>query len=167
MIFEFSQSQWHYLEPSDKGITKTLENGDEVTYTSEGMSTEETKLLSFMFNTFVFMQVFNQINARMLEDGEFNVFKGMCSNLPFVGIMIVTIFVQLLMVEFGGRMVKCWPFNMKQNGLCILIGSGELIWGILIKFVPTRFFFPLSLEDKSDDEGDKKKHLSLMIKGKK
>lgn len=82
------------------------------------------------------MQVFNQINARKLELGEWNVFSGMCTNLPFLGIMIVTIGVQLLMVEYGGRMVKCWPLNMYQNLICIGLGAGELIWGFVVKVIP-------------------------------
>lgn len=39
--------------------------------------TEQVKLFTIVFNTFVFMQVFNQINARKLEAGELNVFAGM------------------------------------------------------------------------------------------
>lgn len=111
------------------------------------------------------MQVFNQINARMLEVGEFNVFKGMMANKPFLGIMVVTILVQLLMVEFGGRFVKCWPLNGMQNIFCILIGAGELIWGIIVKFIPTGLFLNLSLEDRDQKEGTEvKKYLSTNIK---
>jgi Ca2+ transporting ATPase len=80
----------------------------------------------------------------------------MLSNIPFIGIMIVTILVQLLMVEFGGRMVKCWPMNQMQNIICIVIGAGELIWGFLVKVVPTKFFMNLSLEDKVKEDGSKK-----------
>lgn len=135
---------------------------------SEGYNTEETKLFSFVFNSFVFMQVFNQLNARKLEDGEFNVFSGIFSNLPFIGIVLVTIVVQLAMVEFGGKMVKCWPLNMQQNLICIFIGFLELPWGVLIKFIPFRFFDCLSLEDKNEDgEGESKVYLSQAIKNKK
>lgn len=70
------------------------------------------------------------------------------------------------MVEFGGKMVKCWPLNMMQNLICILIGLGELPWGALIKVLPTRFFDCLSLEDKESD-GEQKVYISQMVKGKK
>jgi Ca2+ transporting ATPase len=88
----------------------------------------------------------------------------MLSNIPFIGIMIVTILVQLLMVEFGGRMVKCWPMNQMQNIICIVIGAGELIWGFLVKVVPTKFFMNLSLEDKDKEDGSKKVYLSQAIR---
>jgi len=120
-----------------------------VEYTSRGKMTEQTKLFSLVFNVFVFMQIFNQLNARLLEEGEFNVFSGIFKNPMFIAIVLTTIVVQMLMVEFGGRMVKCWPLTWSQNLLCLLIGLGELPWGLLIKFIPHRvFFIRISLEDK-------------------
>lgn len=98
--------------------------------------------------------------------GEWNVFSGMLTNLPFLGIMVVTIVVQLGMVEYGGRMVKCWPLNGTQNLICILLGAGELIWGFIVKLIPTKFFINLSLEDKNQKEGEKKVYMSTAMKGK-
>jgi len=44
----------------------------------------------------------------------------------------------------------------------------ELPWGVLIKFIPFRFFDCLSLEDKNEDgEGESKVYLSQAIKNKK
>ena len=97
--------------PSTVLKTELLSNGDSVQYSSNGYMTEQTKLFTFVFNTFVFMQIFNQLNARLLEVGEFNMFGGIMKNPLFLGIVIVTVVVQLLMVEFGGRMVKAWPLN--------------------------------------------------------
>jgi magnesium-transporting ATPase (P-type) len=53
---------------------------------------------TMIFNTFVFMQVFNQINARKLGVYEYNVFRGFFNNWLFLFIMIVTIGVQICMV---------------------------------------------------------------------
>jgi len=36
------------------------------------------------------MQLFNQINARMLGEDEFNVFAGIFNNMLFVGVVIFT-----------------------------------------------------------------------------
>lgn len=46
-------------------------------------SFENGKLLTIVFNTFVFMQVFNEINCRKLKSEELNVFKGFFNNLIF------------------------------------------------------------------------------------
>lgn len=129
--------------------------------------TELTKLFSLVFNAFVFMQIFNQLNARLLEEGEFNVFAGICKNPMFLIIVFITMIVQMLMVEFGGRMVKCWPLTWSQNMLCLLIGLGELPWGLLIKLIPHKvFFFKISLEDKNLQDGEQKVYISTALKSK-
>ena len=57
---------------------------------------------TIFFNTFVFMQVFNEVNCRKLKSSELNVFKGFFNNPLFLLILIGTIIVQVLIVEFGG-----------------------------------------------------------------
>ena len=107
------------------------------------------------------------MNARLLEDGEYNIFAGICKNPMFLLIVLITIIVQMVMVEFGGRMVKCWPLSWSQNLLCLLIGLGELPWGLLIKFIPHKvFFIKLSLEDPKLKDGEQKVYLSTALKNK-
>lgn len=60
--------------------------------------TQKLLHFTFVFQIFVFMQLFNQINARKIEEGELNVFSGFFSNCMFVSITIVTVLVQVLMV---------------------------------------------------------------------
>ena len=91
------------------------------------------------------MQVFNQINARKLFEGEFNVFEGIFKNSMFLVIVLITIAMQVVMVQIGGKAVKTFPLDMEQNIICIVIGAGELIWGFILKFVPVRFFSCLSM----------------------
>lgn len=86
------------------------------------------------------MQVFNQINARKLKEGELNVFAGMCDNIWFNVITLLTFGVQMAMVQVGGQTMKVHDLTLAQNGVCIAIGCGELIWGLLLKAIPTRFF---------------------------
>ena len=46
---------------------------------------------TFLFNTFVFLQVFNEINSRKLGERDFNVFAGFFNNWLFLVILIFTI----------------------------------------------------------------------------
>jgi len=92
--------------------------------------------------------VFNQINARKIEDGQLNVFKDFFNNPMFIVIMIITISVQLVMVEIGGVVTKCSALNTHQNVYSILVGSTSLIWGLLLKFIPLRFFQCISIDEK-------------------
>lgn len=105
-----------------------------------------------MFQSFVFMQVFNQINARKLELGEINVFEGIFRNMLFIWITIFTFVIQMAMVEYGGAAVKSYPLNSQQNTVCLIIGGMELIVGFVLKFVPLSLFQCISLDEKPASE---------------
>jgi magnesium-transporting ATPase (P-type) len=49
---------------------------------------KETELGTLIFNAFVFMQIFNSINCRWL-DNKFNMFEGIFSNKYFVAITLI------------------------------------------------------------------------------
>jgi magnesium-transporting ATPase (P-type) len=66
--------------------------------------TAAKELTTIVFNTFVFCQIFNEINARSIGD-DFNVFKGLYKNPLFVAIIIFTVLAQYAMVQFGGDFV--------------------------------------------------------------
>lgn len=78
------------------------------------LMTGTAKLLHFtlVFQVFVFMQLFNQFNARLLEEGEFNIFAGCTKNPTFLFIVVLTFVVQILMVEVGGQITKCMPLTL-------------------------------------------------------
>jgi Ca2+ transporting ATPase len=121
----------------------------------EGHATQKCLLFTFVFQAFVFMQIFNQINARKLEEGEINVFSGMFRNWLFIAITVFTFVIQMSMVEYGGVAVKAYPLNTHQNMICLAFGALELLVGLLIKFVPLRFFQCISLDETpaSDVQG--------------
>jgi len=51
-----------------------------------------------IFQSFVFMQLFNQIAARKLGERELNVFKGFFENPIFLFIAGITFVIQMLLV---------------------------------------------------------------------
>jgi hypothetical protein len=70
----------------------------------------------------------------------------------FLIIVVVTCAVQIAMVQFGGKVTKTEALNMDQNLLCIAIGSGELIWGVFVKFWPLKPFLKLSMSNEPISE---------------
>lgn len=58
----------------------------------------ELQLYSFLFNTFIFMQVFNEINARKIAN-EFNVFEGFFDSPIFASVLIFTLVIQVVIME--------------------------------------------------------------------
>lgn len=59
----------------------------------QNIPTEKTEHYTLIFNTFVFMQVFNEINSRKLGIKEYNVFKGFFNNALFILVIVFTILV--------------------------------------------------------------------------
>ncbi|XP_027727438.1 plasma membrane calcium-transporting ATPase 4 isoform X1 [Vombatus ursinus] len=91
---------------------------------------------TIVFNTFVLMQLFNEINARKIH-GERNVFAGIYRNPIFCSVLVGTFVAQILIVEVGGTPFNCTHLSLSQWLWCLFIGIGELVWGQLINTVPT------------------------------
>ncbi|KAM6986833.1 plasma membrane calcium-transporting ATPase 1 isoform 1-T2 [Aplochiton taeniatus] len=91
---------------------------------------------TIVFNTFVMMQLFNEINARKIH-GERNVFDGIFNNLIFCSIVFGTFIIQIVIVQFGGKPFSCVALNIDHWLWCIFLGFGCLLWGQLISSVPT------------------------------
>ncbi|XP_069592053.1 plasma membrane calcium-transporting ATPase 2 isoform X3 [Ranitomeya imitator] len=91
---------------------------------------------TIIFNTFVLMQLFNEINARKIH-GERNVFGGIFRNPIFCAIVLGTFAIQIVIVQFGGKPFSCAPLQLDQWMWCIFLGFGELVWGQVIASIPT------------------------------
>nr|GMC65784.1 putative calcium-transporting ATPase 13, plasma membrane-type [Ipomoea batatas] len=89
---------------------------------------------TLIFNTFVFCQVFNEFNARKLENK--NIFKGILKNKLFLGIIGGTIILQVVMVEALNKFASTQRLNLWQWAACI--GIAALSWpiGWLVKCIP-------------------------------
>nr|XP_048286733.1 plasma membrane calcium-transporting ATPase 4 isoform X1 [Myodes glareolus]XP_048286734.1 plasma membrane calcium-transporting ATPase 4 isoform X1 [Myodes glareolus] len=92
---------------------------------------------TIVFNTFVLMQLFNEINSRKIH-GEKNVFAGIYRNIIFCSVVLGTFFCQILIVEFGGKPFSCTSLSLEQWMWCLFIGIGELLWGQVISAIPTQ-----------------------------
>ncbi|XP_041747788.1 plasma membrane calcium-transporting ATPase 2 isoform X10 [Coregonus clupeaformis] len=90
---------------------------------------------TIIFNTFVLMQLFNEINARKIH-GERNVFDGIFRNPIFCSIVFGTFAIQIVIVQFGGKPFSCTPLNLEKWGWCTFLGLGELVWGQVIATIP-------------------------------
>ncbi|XP_038668556.1 plasma membrane calcium-transporting ATPase 2 isoform X10 [Scyliorhinus canicula] len=91
---------------------------------------------TIIFNTFVLMQLFNEINARKIH-GEKNVFDGIFRNPIFCSIVFGTFAIQIVIIQFGGKPFSCIPLQIDQWLWCVVLGVGELLWGQVISSIPT------------------------------
>ncbi|XP_040894576.1 plasma membrane calcium-transporting ATPase 1-like isoform X5 [Toxotes jaculatrix] len=93
---------------------------------------------TIVFNTFVLMQIFNELNARKIH-GERNVFEGIFKNPIFCSIILGTLLVQVIIVQFGGKPFSCVSLTISQWLWCVFLGLGSLLWGQLVSSVPTNW----------------------------
>lgn len=82
---------------------------------------------TLIFNSFVFMQLFNEVNSRKLGEFDYNSFSGFFNNFLFLFILFSTAGVQYLMVQYGGQSVRTLPLTRDQHLICAGIGASTLI----------------------------------------
>uniref|UniRef100_A0A674MR43 Calcium-transporting ATPase n=1 Tax=Takifugu rubripes TaxID=31033 RepID=A0A674MR43_TAKRU len=93
---------------------------------------------TIVFNVFVMMQLFNEINARKIH-GERNVFEGIYRNPIFCSVVLGTFVLQIVIVQFGGKPFSCTALTIDQWLWCVFIGVGELLWGqVRQEAIPTQ-----------------------------
>nr|XP_041632649.1 plasma membrane calcium-transporting ATPase 2-like isoform X1 [Drosophila kikkawai]XP_041632650.1 plasma membrane calcium-transporting ATPase 2-like isoform X1 [Drosophila kikkawai]XP_041632651.1 plasma membrane calcium-transporting ATPase 2-like isoform X1 [Drosophila kikkawai] len=96
-----------------------------------------TQHFTIIFNTFVMMTLFNEINARKIH-GQRNVIEGLFTNPIFCTIWIFTMISQVLIIQYGEMAFSTKALSLDQWLWCIFFGIGTLVWGQLITSVPTR-----------------------------
>lgn len=60
--------------------------------------------------------------------------------------------------------MRAWPLTMEQNLWCGLIAFITLPWGLVLKFVPARWFSWLKLEDTPMTESEEQEGLVASIR---
>jgi Ca2+-transporting ATPase len=90
---------------------------------------------TLVFNTFVWMQIFNQVNNRRLDNG-FNIFEGIQHNYFFVIINAVMIGGQVMIIFVGGQAFQVKPINGAQWGYSIVLGALSIPVGIIVRMIP-------------------------------
>lgn len=97
-----------------------------------------TEHYTIVFNTFVMMQICNEVNARKIH-GERNVFSGIFTNAIFCGVILGTLIVQVLIVQVGGKPFSCTNLSLDQWLWSVFFGLGTLLWGQIIISIPNRY----------------------------
>ncbi|XP_055809063.1 putative calcium-transporting ATPase 11, plasma membrane-type [Solanum dulcamara] len=94
-------------------------------------------LNTFIFNTFVFCQVFNEINSRDME--KINVFRGIFGSWIFLGVITATVVFQVIIVEFLGTFASTTPLSWELWLLSVLIGAASLLVAVILKLIPIEY----------------------------
>ena len=93
-----------------------------------------TILNTMIFNAFVFCQIFNEFNARRID--QVNVFEGITKHWTFLAIILVTCAMQVVMVEVLRSFVATDHLTWDQWLICIGIGALSLPFGVIMHLIP-------------------------------
>jgi len=83
-----------------------------------GKITDRLVLDTIVFHTYILMNLFNQINCRVIDAAETNVFKTLCNNMTFWVIFIFELAIQFGMLKvaekstLGSALLGVAPLNM-------------------------------------------------------
>lgn len=102
---------------------------------------KQLELDTVIFNSFVWMQIFNIFNNRRL-DNKLNVLEGVLRNFFFIGIVVMIIALQILIIFIGGRAFQIKPGGIDgtQWAISIITGFMCIPWAVLIRFFPDEWF---------------------------
>ncbi|KAG2771804.1 hypothetical protein JG687_00018253 [Phytophthora cactorum] len=98
---------------------------------------DSTKHMTIVFNTFVWMQLFNELNCRKIHD-ELNIFQGITKNRVFLYVCVLQVAMQVVMVQFTGDWFNCTPLEVGQWFACIGMGFISLPLGLVLRSISTK-----------------------------
>ena len=96
---------------------------------------EQSQLQTLVFNTFVWMQIFNQYNNRRL-DNKLNIFEGIHRNWFFIGIQFLIVGGQVAIVEVGGAAFSTHRLNSAQWAYSIIFGAFSIPIAMTLRLTP-------------------------------
>jgi Ca2+-transporting ATPase len=96
---------------------------------------QKGQLPTLIFNTFVWMQIFNALNNRHL-DNRFNFLEGITHNWFFTAIFLTVIGGQTAIIFVGGIAFSVKSISGTQWGISVGLGFLSLPVGMIIRLVP-------------------------------
>jgi Ca2+-transporting ATPase len=97
------------------------------------------EIRSVVFNTFVWMQIFNMFNNRRL-DNKFNILAGVQRNYFYLAILAIMVGCQAMIMYVGGAAFSIDRLNGKDWGISIVLSALCLPWAVLIRLFPDTWF---------------------------
>ncbi|KAJ4392281.1 plasma membrane calcium [Gnomoniopsis smithogilvyi] len=104
-------------------------------------SYSDAELRTVIFNTFVWMQIFNEFNNRRL-DNKFNIFEGLHRNQFFIVINCLMVGLQITIIFVGGQAFSIIPGGITgtQWALSIVLAVLCVPYAVLVRLFPDAWF---------------------------
>lgn len=105
---------------------------------SESDEILQLELDTVVFNTFVWMQIFNEFNNRRL-DNKLNIFEGVHKNAFFIVINMIMVGGQVMIIFVGGKAFSIHRLNGTQWAISILCAVPCLLWAVVLRCIPDKY----------------------------
>jgi len=125
---------------------------------------KKDQLQTLVFNTYVWMQIFNLYKYVYLRelvkhfaltsdstrrlDNKFNIFEGIFRNWLFIVISLIMIGGQLLISFIGGRAFSVTRLNGAQWAYSVVLGALSIPVGVIIRLIPDKLLEKVNLKMK-------------------
>ncbi|KAI8989363.1 PMCA-type calcium-translocating P-type ATPase [Pilobolus umbonatus] len=100
---------------------------------------EDPILQTIVFNTFVFCQLFNEINCRRI-DSHLNIFHNIIANKFFIFIFFFCVGLQCIIINFGGSAFQVVRVDGVAWAISVVVGFLAIPIGVVIRLIPDEFF---------------------------
>lgn len=127
----------------------------------DAMGRAKLKHLTMIFNTFVFLQIFNEINCRKIDRRDFNVFEGIHRNLYFIAVVVGTFLAQLMFTHYLPGLTRTTALSREEWGGCMAVGATPLAISAILKLTPESWLSKVKV-DKLIDENRKSENSGLL-----
>ena len=94
----------------------------------------EREFAAVIFTTYVFFQVFNEINCRSLNPMR-SAFDGMLGSRSFIIVMGVIVIVQVLLTQVGGALFSTAPLSLAMWAKILLLTCTALVFGEAARYI--------------------------------
>jgi magnesium-transporting ATPase (P-type) len=124
---------------------------------AKGDGTDKCKMYTIIFETFVFLQIFNELNCRCIQPKKLNMFSNFFSNWLFLLVIVATSVLTLFFVQYTGIMFRVTALTGTETSACVVYASTVLLVATLLKLTPDKFAekLPVPLdENKALDPND-------------
>jgi P-type Ca2+ transporter type 2C len=92
--------------------------------------------MTLLFNTFVFLQIFNMINCRVIGARDLNPFEQIFDNFTFATVFAVVCLVQLSTTVWLNFLFDTAVLSPLMYAESILWGASSLLIAVLVKLTP-------------------------------
>mmetsp|Transcript_34802 Transcript_34802/g.53448 ORF Transcript_34802/g.53448 Transcript_34802/m.53448 type:complete len:323 (-) Transcript_34802:68-1036(-) len=141
------------------------DNQDSAEWRSWAAGRDKVKHFTFIFNLFVFLQLFNMINCRKVGRRDFNVFEKFFHNFYFLFFFFGEAAVQFALNRYFPGLSKQVQLSRNEFGAIICVAATVIVIAFLLKLTPEEWVAQIPTSKMVDEDKEVNNKLLSKWKG--